>query len=119
MMRVQRLLSYLLLLGPISCLLHAQSPKLLPYQDTNLRIDLRVDDLVSRMMLEEKTPEMVNTSDAIPRLDPRILSQVDEQGVRAMTAGSYSFSIGASQPGETDGGLMGDFTIQGRQELAH
>ena len=119
MMRVQRLLSYLLLLGPISCLLHAQSPKLLPYQDTNLPSELRVDDLVSRMTLEEKTSAMVNTSDAIPLLDPRILSQVDEQGVRAVTAGSSSFSIGGSQLGETDGGLMGSFTIQGRQELSH
>jgi hypothetical protein len=37
--------------------------------------------------------------------------------VRAVTAGNYSFSIGGSQPGETEGGLMGSFTIQGRQEL--
>jgi beta-glucosidase len=57
------------------------------------------------------------TKHVVFALDPRILSQVDEQGVRAVTAGNYSFSIGGSQPGETEGGLMGSFTIQGRQEL--
>ncbi len=57
------------------------------------------------------------TKHVVFALDPRILSQVDEQGVRAVTAGKYSFSVGGSQPGETDGGLMGGFTIRGRQEL--
>ena len=68
MMRVQRLVSSLLFLELTTCLLHAQSPGLLPYQDTKLPIEQRVDDLVSRMTLEEKTSEMVNASAAIPRL---------------------------------------------------
>src|ERR1700723_2793206 len=67
-MRVQRLVSSLFFLGLTSCVLHAQSPGLLPYQDTKLPIEQRVDDLVSRMTLEEKTSEMVNASAAIPRL---------------------------------------------------
>jgi beta-glucosidase len=67
-MRVQRLVSSLLFLGLTSCVLHAQAPGLLPYQDARLPIEQRVDDLVSRMTLEEKTLEMVNTSAAIPRL---------------------------------------------------
>ncbi len=40
----------------------------MPYQDTRLSTEQRVDDLVSRMTLEEKTSEMINTSAAIPRL---------------------------------------------------
>ena len=50
------------------------SPVLLPaqasqmYLDPSQPIDKRVDDLVSRMTLEEKITQMVNTSPAIPRL---------------------------------------------------
>src|SRR5438477_6537721 len=39
-----------------------------PYLDPNLPIDQRVDDLVSRMTLEEKASQMVNQARAIPRL---------------------------------------------------
>ena len=53
------------------------------------------------------------------QLDPRTLSQVDEQGNRAVTAGSYSVSVGGSQP---DGDVMGavqtaHFMITGSNEL--
>ena len=41
---------------------------LLPYQNPKLSAQERADDLVSRMTLEEKTSEMVNTSAAVPRL---------------------------------------------------
>src|ERR1700722_10388353 len=50
------------------------SPVLLPAQvgqmflDPSQPTDKRVDDLVSRMTLEEKITQMVNTSPAIPRL---------------------------------------------------
>ncbi|MBZ5515062.1 MAG: glycoside hydrolase family 3 C-terminal domain-containing protein [Acidobacteriia bacterium] len=40
----------------------------LPYQDASLAIDQRVNDLVSRMTLEEKVRQMQHTAPAIPRL---------------------------------------------------
>lgn len=40
----------------------------LPYLDTALPLNERVDDLVSRMTLEEKVSQLVNQSRAIPRL---------------------------------------------------
>jgi beta-glucosidase len=48
--------------------LHAQGTAALPYQDSKLPVEKRVDDLVSRMTLEEKTSEMTNKSAAISRL---------------------------------------------------
>jgi beta-glucosidase len=39
-----------------------------PYRDTSLPIERRVDDLVSRMTLEEKVSQMMNAAPAIPRL---------------------------------------------------
>src|ERR671932_1101785 len=39
-----------------------------PYLDPSLPIDGRVDDLVSRMTLEEKVSQMMNAAPAIPRL---------------------------------------------------
>src|SRR3989449_4093614 len=39
-----------------------------PYLDTSLSLDQRVDDLVSRMTLEEKVSQMMNAAPAIPRL---------------------------------------------------
>ena len=59
------------LLAALLCapaLLHAQPPSF-PFQDRTLPIDERIDDLVSRMTLEEKASQMVNRTRAIPRLD--------------------------------------------------
>src|SRR5271169_6497981 len=39
-----------------------------PYQNAALPVAQRVDDLVSRMTLEEKVSQMMNDSGAIPRL---------------------------------------------------
>jgi beta-glucosidase len=39
-----------------------------PYKDPSLPIDRRVEDLVSRMTLEEKVAQMMNAAPAIPRL---------------------------------------------------
>lgn len=47
-------------------LLHGQQPA--PYQDPSLPLERRVDDLVSRMTLEEKVGQMMNSAPAIPRL---------------------------------------------------
>jgi beta-glucosidase len=59
------------LTSALSCaplVLHAQ-PASLPFQDPNLPIDKRVDDLVARMTLEEKASQLVNRTRAIPRLN--------------------------------------------------
>jgi beta-glucosidase len=40
----------------------------LPFRDPSLPIAARVDDLVSRMTLEEKVPQMLHAAPAIPRL---------------------------------------------------
>ncbi len=40
----------------------------LPFRNTSLTIDQRVDDLVSRMTLQEKADQLVYTAPAIPRL---------------------------------------------------
>src|SRR5215207_8869949 len=39
-----------------------------PYLDPTLSVERRVDDLVSRMTLDEKVSQMVNAAPAIPRL---------------------------------------------------
>src|SRR4030095_516828 len=46
--------------------LHAQQQ--FPFQNTSLSFEKRVDDLVSRLTLEEKVGQMLNAAPAIPRL---------------------------------------------------
>ena len=46
----------------------AQTTEQLPYQNPQLSIDQRVEDLLHRLTLEEKTKLMMNGSPAIPRL---------------------------------------------------
>ena len=58
-------LPVLVLLVVISCA-QAQSPP--PYKNPNLAIEARVNDLVSRMTLEEKVSQMMNAAPAIDRL---------------------------------------------------
>jgi len=52
------------------------------------------------------------------QLNPRILSQVDEHGVRAVGAGTYRISVGGSQPA-ADAGTSASFVVEGSQELPH
>ena len=47
----------------------ASGQEKLPYQNPSLPIEKRVDDLVSRMTLEEKVSQMMNAAPAIQRLD--------------------------------------------------
>jgi beta-glucosidase len=46
----------------------AQQPTKPPYMDPSLPLGQRVDDLVSRMTIEEKVSQMMNAAPAIPRL---------------------------------------------------
>ncbi len=68
-MLLKRIAAALLLSG-LPCLMsgQTQAAKSLPYQDASLPVQQRVDDLVSRMTLEEKVSQMINTSMAVPRL---------------------------------------------------
>ncbi|MGC1297923.1 MAG: glycoside hydrolase family 3 C-terminal domain-containing protein [Alloacidobacterium sp.] len=50
-------------------------------------------------------------------LDARVLSMVDTQGQRAMTAGDYKVFVGGAQPGDTDAGLEQKLTIVGTQKV--
>ncbi len=50
-------------------------------------------------------------------LDPRSLSQVDQQGKRVVLPGDYSVSIGGAQPGEGLSIQTAQFTITGSAEL--
>ncbi|MCW6529093.1 glycoside hydrolase family 3 C-terminal domain-containing protein [Sphingomonas sp. MMSM20] len=61
-----------LLLGlPVAALATGatEKPEQLPFRDTSLPVERRVDDLVSRLTLEEKASQLVNEARAIPRLD--------------------------------------------------
>jgi beta-glucosidase len=56
------------------------------------------------------------------RLDPRELSEVDASGTRAVQSGSYTISIGGSQPKDAltpDSAQSASFMIVGREELPH
>lgn len=52
----------------INLMTSCQKERLLPYLDTSLPFEERVDDLVSRMTLEEKVGQMLNGAPAIERL---------------------------------------------------
>jgi len=70
--------AFIMVVAAVSALafsFHAQQPAggpdagLRPYRNILLPIDERVDDLISRMTLEEKVSQLVNAAPAIARLD--------------------------------------------------
>ncbi len=68
-MEVKLLLKSLILIGMLLDLqLNAQEAFRYPFQDPSLSFETRVNDLVSRMTLEEKIGQMMNTAPAIERL---------------------------------------------------
>jgi beta-glucosidase len=50
-------------------------------------------------------------------LDPRSIGQVNKAGERVILPGKYTVAVGGSQPGETPGGVTGEFTITGTKTL--
>ncbi len=62
------ILSLIFLSFMSSMTLAGQEQKPLPYRDPSLPLQQRVDDLISRMTLQEKVLQMQHTSPAIPRL---------------------------------------------------
>ena len=51
------------------------------------------------------------------KLDPRSLGQVNDKGDRVIEPGSYTVSLGGSQPGNSAKTLSGTFTVTGSQTL--
>ena len=92
----------LLLFAP----LFAQEPNSKPfYLDYTQPVERRVDDLVSRMTLEEKVSQMVNSAKAIPRLQIPEYDWWNEclHGVaRAGTATVFPQAIGLSASWDTE-----------------
>jgi beta-glucosidase len=58
----------LIVLVSVAQILSAQKSYELPYQNPGLTVEVRVNDLLSRMTLEEKISQMMNTAPAIERL---------------------------------------------------
>ena len=46
-------------------------------------------------------------------IDPRTLGQVNERGDRVIVPGAYQVFVGGTQPGESEGGVTGTFTVSG------
>ncbi len=66
---------------------HADTPKVTPnYQNTSLNFEERAQDLVARMTLDEKIPQLINDAPAIPRLGVREFNWWNEglHGVAAL-----------------------------------
>lgn len=77
-------LSLLMHIGPC---VNADTPKTIPkYQNTSLNFEERARDLVSRMTLDEKIPQLINDAPAIPRLGVREFNWWNEglHGVAAL-----------------------------------
>ena len=62
------------------------APGALPYRDASVTPELRATDLVSRMTLEEKVPQLLNDAPAIPRLGIREYNWWNE-GLHGVAAG--------------------------------
>ena len=50
-------------------------------------------------------------------IDPRTLGQVDEEGERVILPGAYQVFVGGTQPGESQGGVSGSFTVSGPSKV--
>ncbi|HKP11451.1 MAG TPA: glycosyl hydrolase, partial [Blastocatellia bacterium] len=69
-MKIAKAVSAILLTMVLSLSLLAQASQPLPkYKNPRLPVGERVNDLISRMTLEEKAAQMVDRAPAIPRLD--------------------------------------------------
>src|SRR3982074_770699 len=60
--------AFILLTAVISLAQTAQTSNIPVYLDPSQPVNLRVDDLISKMTLEEKASQLVNQARAIPRL---------------------------------------------------
>ena len=53
------------------------------------------------------------TAHVVLPVAPRTLGQVNEQGERVIVPGQYQVFVGSTQPGESEGGVRGAFTVAG------
>ena len=83
--------------------------KPLPYQDQALSTEQRVNDLVSRMTLEEKVSQTINTSPAIPRLNVPAYDWWSE-GLHGVARSGYAtmFPQAIGMAASWDTALLGD-----------
>ena len=97
-------LSVFLFVAIIYVLAGAQTQTLPPYKNPSLPIEARVDDLVSRLTLEEKISQMMNATPAIERLGIPAYDYWNEalHGVaRAGTATVFPQAIGLAATWDT------------------
>jgi len=102
---VLKLLAVILTFALFATLFAQSNSDIPPYKNPNLSIEERVNDLVSRMTLEEKASQMVHPSKAIPRLDVPAYNWWNEclHGVaRAGIATAFPQSIGLAATWNTD-----------------
>src|SRR6516162_5351335 len=95
----------LLVLLPAVLLVARTSDAPVKYKDPALPIEVRVDDLVGRMTLEEKVSQLMNAAPAIPRLDIPAYDWWNESlhGVaRAGYATVFPQAIGLAATWDTD-----------------
>ncbi len=82
-----------------------------PYMNLTLPIDQRVDDLVSRMTLDEKVSQMMNGADAIPRLG---VPKYDwwSEGLHGIARSGYAtvFPQAIGMAASWDTGLIGNIS---------
>jgi beta-glucosidase len=100
---VPKFLRLFLLFAFLPALSRAQSSP--PYLDPSLPIDQRVNDLISRLTLEEKISQMQDVAPAIPRLDIPAYNWWNEglHGVaRSGTATVFPQAIGLAATWDTD-----------------
>src|SRR5579875_2460011 len=101
----------------ISLLLFSQKKYDYPFQNPSLTIEQRVNDLVSRLTLEEKVSQMLNTTPAIDRLGIPAYDWWNEclHGVARTPfhVTSYPQAIGMAATFDVDAmKTMGDFTAE-------
>jgi beta-glucosidase len=92
------------------------------YQDTNGSIEERVDDLISRMTLDEKVSQLVHEAKAIPRLDVPEYNWWNEclHGVaRAGIATVYPQAIGLAATWDTENMFEVATTISDEARAKH
>ena len=93
-MRLHSIVCSHLLACIASLIASAQTVRALPYQDASLPVKKRVDDLVSRMTLEEKVSQVTNDSAATPRLKLRdALSSSHWHGGHARLQGASNWQV--------------------------